>query len=124
WPTVQYYKVATLADGGLSAISLRAISGMGPYRKNSGTLAGVELYTCANVETTISPVYTNKTVSGNYRGPEFPQGFFGIQSMMDDVAYHPKIDPVDFAIKNMLRRPSEQATFTNYSLPECIETGA
>ncbi|MEO8678821.1 MAG: xanthine dehydrogenase family protein molybdopterin-binding subunit [Vicinamibacterales bacterium] len=124
WPTTQYYKVATSADGGLSAIQLRAVSGMGPYRKNSGTLAGVELYTCANVETNISPVYTNKTVSGNYRGPEFPQGFFGIQSMMDDVAHQLKMDPVEFAIKNMVRRPSEQATFTNYSLPECIDTGA
>ena len=44
----------------------------------------------------ISPVYTNRTVSGNFRGPEYPQGFFGIQSMMDDVAYRLKMDPVDF----------------------------
>ena len=52
----------------------------------------------------IHPVYTNKTVSGNFRGPEFPQGFFGIQSMMDDVAYKLKMDPVDFVLKNMARR--------------------
>jgi CO/xanthine dehydrogenase Mo-binding subunit len=89
---------------------LRAVSGMGPYRKNSGTLAGIERAR-ANIETTISPAYTNKTVSGNYRGPEFPQDFFGIQSMMDDVAYQLKMDPVEFAIKNMVRRPSEQGTF-------------
>jgi CO/xanthine dehydrogenase Mo-binding subunit len=39
WPTVQYYKVGTTADGTLQAIALRAYSGMGPYRKNSGTSA-------------------------------------------------------------------------------------
>src|SRR6185503_6616788 len=85
WPTVQYYKVGVSRDGTLQAIQLRGYSGMGPYRKNSGAIAGIELYQCPNVETSVSPVYTNRTVSGNFRGPEFPQGFFGIQSMMDDV---------------------------------------
>src|SRR5205085_6139040 len=94
WPTTQYYKVGVKNDGTLTAIQLRGYSGMGPYRKNTGAIAGVELYRVANVATEISPVYTNRTVSGNFRGPEYPQGFFGIQSMMDDVAYKVKIDPV------------------------------
>ena len=62
------------------AIQLRGYSGMGGYRKNSGAIGGIELYQCPNIETVIYPVYTNKTVSGNFRGPEFPQGYFGIQS--------------------------------------------
>ncbi len=66
---------------------------MGPYRKNSGAMAGVELYTCANIDVAIKPAYTNRTVSANFRGPEYPQGFFGIQSMMDDVAHRLKIGP-------------------------------
>ena len=71
-------------------------------------MAGIELYKCANIESTVSPVYTNKTVSGNFRGPEFPQGFFGIQSMMDDVAYKMKMDPVEFGMKNMTRTVARQ----------------
>ena len=71
WPTAQYYKVGVKNDGTLTAIQLRGYSGMGPYRKNSGNMAGVELYRVPNVETVISPVYTNRTVSGNFRGPEF-----------------------------------------------------
>src|SRR6185369_3389625 len=77
WPTTQYFKVGVKNDGTLTAIQLRGYSGMGPYRKNSGAIAGVDIYQCPNVDATVSPVYTNKTVSGNFRGPEFPQGYFG-----------------------------------------------
>jgi xanthine dehydrogenase molybdenum-binding subunit len=124
WPTVHYYKVAADNDGRLQAIQLRGFSSMGGYRKNSGSMAGIELYDVANVDSSISPVYTNKTVSGNFRGPEFPQGFFGIQSMMDDVAYKLKMDPVEFGMKNMLRTARENVPFSNYTLDECIRRGA
>ena len=123
WPTTQYYKVGVTNDGTLTAIQLRGYSGMGPYRKNTGAMAGVELYRCPNVEAVIHPVYTNKTVSGNFRGPQYPQGFFGIQSMMDDVAYKMKMDPVDFVLKNMVQSSAE-VSFTNYTLDECIRRGA
>jgi CO/xanthine dehydrogenase Mo-binding subunit len=124
WPTTHYYKVAVDADGALQAIQLRGYSGMGPYRKNSGAMAGVELYKCPNIESIVSPVYTNKTVSGNFRGPEFPQGFFGIQSMMDDVAYKMEMDPVEFGLKNMTRMSRDEVPYTDYSLEECIARGA
>ena len=124
WPTVQHYKVAVDNDGTLQAIQLRGFSGMGPYRKNSGAMAGIELYKCPNVDSVVSPVYTNRTVSANFRGPEFPQGFFGIQSMMDDVAYKLQMDPVEFGLKNMSRMFRDEVPFTNYSLDECVRRGA
>jgi len=124
WPTTQQYSVGTAADGTLTALQLRGVSGMGPYRKNSGSMAGVELYKCANVETSISPAYTNRTVSANFRGPEYPQGFFGMQSMMDDVANKLQIDPVEFALKNMSRLSRDEVPYTNYTLEECIRRGA
>jgi CO/xanthine dehydrogenase Mo-binding subunit/aerobic-type carbon monoxide dehydrogenase small subunit (CoxS/CutS family) len=123
WPTAQYYKVG-VKDGALTAIQLRGYSGMGPYRKNTGNIAGVEIYQCPNTETSISPVYTNRTVSANFRGPEFPQGFFGIQSMMDDVAAKLKVDPVEFVLKNMTRKAGDTTPYTTYSLDECIRRGA
>jgi CO/xanthine dehydrogenase Mo-binding subunit len=87
-------------------------------------MAGVELYKCPNVEASVSPVYTNRTVSGNFRGPEYPQGFFGIQSMMDDVAYRLKMDPVEFGLKNIPTLYRDETPFTNYTLDECIRRGA
>ncbi len=123
WPTIQYYKVGVANDGTLQSIQLRGYSGMGPYRKNSGRMGGIEIYQCPNIESTIYPVYTNKTVSGNFRGPEFPQGYFGIQNMMDDVAYKLNMDPVDFVLKNMTRKSDDRVEYTNYSLDECIRRG-
>jgi len=124
WPTTQYYKVGVNTDGALQGIQLRGYSGMGPYRKNSGAIAGVELYHCANIDATVYPVYTNKTVSGNFRGPEFPQGFYGMQSMMDEVAYKLNMDPVEFILKNMTRMAGDESPFTSYTLDQCIRRGA
>jgi putative selenate reductase molybdopterin-binding subunit len=124
WPTTQYYKVGVDKDGRLKSLQLRGYSGMGPYRKNTGAIGGVELYQCPNVESIVYPVYTNKTTSANFRGPEFPQGFFGIQSMMDDIAYKMNIDPVEFILKNMTRKANDEVEFTSYSLEECIRRGA
>jgi CO/xanthine dehydrogenase Mo-binding subunit len=123
WPTTQYYKVGVSREGQLQAIQLRGYSGMGGYRKNSGRMAGIELYQCPHIQSTVYPVYTNRTVSGNFRGPEFPQGFYGIQSMMDDVAYKVNMDPVDFVVKNMTRKSNDEVEYTNYTLDECIRQG-
>ncbi len=111
-------------DGLLKAIQLRGYSGMGPYRKNTGAIGGIDIYQCPHIESVIYPVYTNKTVSGNFRGPEYPQGYYGIESMMDDVAYKLKMDPVDFILKNMTRKSRDEVPYTNYSLEECMTRGA
>ena len=124
WPTTQYYKVGVNQDALLKSVQLRGYSGMGPYRKNTGAIGGVELYQCPNVEAIVHPVYTNKTTSANFRGPEFPQGFFGIQSMMDDIAFKMNMDPVEFILKNMTRKANDEVEFTSYSLEECIRRGA
>jgi putative selenate reductase molybdopterin-binding subunit len=124
WPTTQYYKVGVKNDGTLTAIQLRGISGMGPYRKNSGAIGGIEIYQCPHIETSVSPTYTNRTVSGNFRGPEFPQGYFGIESMMDEVAAKLQMDPLTFIRKNMTRKFRDETPYTDYTLDECLDRGA
>ena len=123
WHTVQYYRVGVKQDGTVTAIQLRAYSGMGPYLRRSGGLSGLEAYACPNIESVIYPVHTNRMVSGNFRAPSAPQGYFAVQSMMDDIAYKLGMDPVDFAMKNMLK-PTDEVQFTNYTLDECIQRGA
>jgi len=124
WPTVQYFKVGVDREGALQAIQLRGYSGMGGYRKNSGAIGGIDAFQCPNIENVVYPVYTNRTVSGNFRGPEYPQGYFGFQSMMDHVAYELKMDPVEFALKNRTRKANDQIGYTNYTLEEVIHRGA
>jgi len=123
WTTVQDYKVGAKRDGTVTAIQLHALSGMGPYLRRSGNIAGMDVYGCPNTERAIYPVHTNRMVSGNFRAPTYPQGYYALQSMMDDVSYQLGIDPVQFALKNM-RRPTEDEPFTNYALDQCIEQGA
>ena len=122
WPTVQEYRVGVTNEGTVTAIQLIGYSGMGPYRKNAGGIGGLELYACPNRYRSLSPVYTNRTTSGNFRAPSEPHGVYGIQSTMDDIAYKLGMDPVDFTLKNMLR-PTEEQPFTNYSLDACIQRG-
>lgn len=123
WPTVQQYKVGVTNAGTVTAIELIGYSGMGPYRKNAGGIGGLELYACPNRYRAISPVYTNRTTSGNFRAPSEPHGVYGIESLMDDIAYTLGMDPVEFTLQNMLRPTAEQQ-FTNYSLDTCIQMGA
>jgi xanthine dehydrogenase molybdenum-binding subunit len=124
WPTKQYYKVGVNRDGTLCAIQLRGYSGMGPYRNGVGGIAGVELYQCPNVETVIYPAYTNMAVSANYRAPAYPQGVFGIESLMDHIAYELKIDPVEFRLKNLTRKFHDALPYTSNGLEDCLRRGA
>src|SRR5258708_35179835 len=95
WPSTQYYKVGVNKEGVLQALQLRGYSGMGPYRKDSGNLGGIESYQRPNIESVIYPVYPHQTTSANFRGPEFPQGNFGIQSMMDEFAFKIRMEPFE-----------------------------
>jgi len=122
WHTIQDLRVGVARDGTVTAIGLRAYSGMGPYLRRSGGISGTDAYACPNVERVIYPVHTNRMVSGNFRAPSDPQGYFAMQPMMDDIAYKVGMDPVDFTLKNM-RRPTEEEPYTNYSLEECITRG-
>src|SRR5207247_6578416 len=56
WPTIQYYKVGVSRDGTIKAIQLRGYSGMGPYRKNTGAIAGIELFQCPNIGSLVVPL--------------------------------------------------------------------
>ncbi|MBV8904839.1 MAG: xanthine dehydrogenase family protein molybdopterin-binding subunit [Acidobacteriia bacterium] len=124
WPTKQYYKVGVRNDGTLTAIQLRGYSGMGPYRKGTGGIAGIEIYQCPHVDRSVYPVYTNKAVSANLRGPDYPQSVFGLESLMDDVAYALQMDPVEFRLKNMTRKFNDQIPYTSIGLEDCIRRGA
>ena len=124
WSSRQSYKVGVKKDGTLTAIQFTALSGAGAYRKGSCDLAGTEIYQVPNLETSVSPVYTNTAVAANYRAPAYPQGVFGIESLMDDVAYALKMDPVEFRLKNMTRKFRDQTPYTSCGLEDCIRKGA
>jgi xanthine dehydrogenase molybdenum-binding subunit len=124
WPTTQYYKVGAKNDGTITAIQLKATSGMGAYRKGQGDISGIEVYQCPNVEQSTSYAYTNMAVSANYRAPAYPQTCFALESVMDDIAHKVKMDPLEFRLKNMTRKYRDQIPYTSSGLEECLRRGA
>ena len=124
WPTSQHYKIGVKKDGSLQAIQVQNYSGMGPYRKGTGGLVGVELYRCPHVRREIYPVYTNMTVSANFRAPAYPQGVYGIGSMMDQIAHELKIDPVEFHLENATRQFRDEVPYSSNGLNDCLRQGA
>jgi xanthine dehydrogenase YagR molybdenum-binding subunit len=124
WSSRQSYKVGVKNDGTLTAIEFTALTGAGAYRKGSCDLSGTEIYQVPNLETSVQPVYTNTAVAANYRAPAYPQGVFGIESLMDDVAYALKMDPMEFRLKNMTRKFRDQTPYTSIGLEDCIRKGA
>lgn len=124
WPTTQHYRIGATRDGRLQAIDLRGYSGMGPHRKSSGGIAGIELFRCANVRRHVYPVFTNMTVAANFRGPAYPQGVWGIESVMDTIAHELSIDPVRFHLQNLTRKFNDATSYTSWALEECVTQGA
>lgn len=124
WATKNNYKIGVKNDGTLTAIQQISITNVGAYRKSSGDVAGPEIYSVPHLEKITTPVYTNTAVGANYRAPAYPQGYFGLESLMDDVAYALKMDPVEFRLKNMTRKFRDQAEYTSYGLEDCIRKGA
>jgi CO/xanthine dehydrogenase Mo-binding subunit len=124
WPTSQYYKVGAKRDGTLTALELRGYTGMGPHRKSSGDIAGLEFYRCPNVRKELYTVFTNMTTSANYRAPAYPQGVFGIASALDDLCHELELDPLEFHRLNATREWQDQTPYTSYGLLDCLERGA
>ena len=66
-------------------------------------------------------MYTNRT-TGQFPCAVEPHGVYGIESIMDDIAYKLGMDPVEFTLKNMLRPTAEQP-FTTTSLDALFRWG-
>ena len=97
WPTKQYYKVGVKRDGTLTAIQFRGYSGMGPYRKSSGDICGRRnVSSVRNVEKLVYPVLHKYGGVGELPRPCISARNFGIESLMDHIAYKLKMDPIDF----------------------------
>jgi carbon-monoxide dehydrogenase large subunit len=72
-----------------NAVWLGAISSSGPYR-------------IPNAKTEAFSIYTNKMMSGAFRGYGAPQTNFARESQMDRIAKHLGLDPIELRLKNCL----------------------
>ena len=131
-------------DGTLLALSMRSLVNAGAYGTHSLTVARATghktlcLYRARAYHFVAEAVYTNLPVPGAMRGYGAPQGFFALESHIDEIAHRLKMDPLEFRRKNHVRKgdwdPIEgemvdgiwhsKRQFRSCGLPTCLEKGA
>lgn len=131
-------------DGRFTAIELKVLENTGAYGTHALTVMSVtgnralSLYRCPNVRYEAHAVYTNLAVAGAFRGYGCPQGFFALESHVDEVAAALGEDPLEFRKRNHVQEGDDQPiaqvlgegregfkqVIRSCGLPRCIEQGA
>lgn len=108
-PQITRYKIAIDDEFRIQAIDLKIIENTGAYGAHALTVMSVtaqkalSLYRSPNLRVRGDAVYTNLPIAGAYRGYGAPQGFFGLESLMDEIAADLDLDPVEFRQKNIVQ---------------------
>jgi putative selenate reductase molybdopterin-binding subunit len=101
-------------DGAFTALEMRVLENTGAYGTHALTVMSVtgnrslSLYRCPNLRYEARAVYTNLAVAGAFRGYGCPQGFFALESHVDEVALALGEDPLEFRKRNHVRDGDEQ----------------
>jgi len=142
-PQKNTYRIAVDKDGIFQAIDMRILENSGAYGAHALTVMSVSaqkalsIYRAPNIRVIADAVYTNLFVAGAYRGYGSPQGFFGLEILVDEIADKLGIDPIELRRKNHLQlgddvpiakvlgegREGFPITVDSISLSECLDIG-
>ena len=115
-PYVMYYKWGARKDGTITAMEIRCIADGGAYSSMSpfvtwrSVVQATGPYYCENVRTDVYAAYTNNNYTGAMRGFGSPQVNFAIESMMDELAEHVGMTPLEIRLKNGFESGAVTAT--------------
>ncbi|UCE01705.1 MAG: molybdopterin-dependent oxidoreductase [Candidatus Latescibacterota bacterium] len=132
------------AEARIVANELRVVANTGAYGTHALTVQTctgsktLPLYRCPNLRFVADVVYTNLPVAGAFRGYGGPQGYFALESHIDEMALGLGLDPLEFRRRNMIREgdPDPLAvalgegkqgvprTVHSCGLAQCVEDGA
>jgi putative selenate reductase molybdopterin-binding subunit len=111
----QVVRVRSGVTGGrLVALDMDVLENTGAYGTHALTVMSVtgnralSLYRCPNLRYTARAVYTNLAVAGAFRGYGCPQGFFALESHVDEVCAALAEDPLEFRGRNHVREGDDQ----------------
>lgn len=105
-PAIMKLKTGVTNDGLITARTAEVIWDSGAYTaytagvaiRGSQTIVGP--YRIPNIELLSRQVYTNKSITGSYRGYGTTQVTWACESHMDEIAYKLGMDPVEFRLEN------------------------
>lgn len=104
------FKIGVNADLTFNAIEMELFENCGAYGPHALTVMSVAaqkslaFYRCDNVKVNGYGVYTNLPVAGAYRGYGAPQGFFALESIVDEISTKLNVDPIDLKNRNYHRK--------------------
>jgi carbon-monoxide dehydrogenase large subunit len=85
-----YWDAGAYVEYGANVVNAVGLSAIGPYRIPNVTIDSV----C---------IYTNLPPGGAYRGFGYSEFLFGLESHMNRIAKHLKMDPIEFRLKNAIK---------------------
>lgn len=139
-PMKIHMKTGVKTDGTITANEMDVLTDTGAYGCHALTVTGntghksMALYVgdgkyrqAPNIRFYADIVYTNHPPAGAYRGYGCPQGFWAVERQMEKIARKLKMDPLEFRLKNALRKGEKQPFSTAWSegrepRPETIQT--
>ena len=125
--TVQTLAVGADKEGKFTAIthdSITQTSAYDEFAEPAGTITRM-MYACPNLETTHRLIRANIGTPSPMRAPGEAPGVFALESMIDEVAYAVKMDPIALRLTNYAETdPHKQLPFSSKSLRECYQQGA
>lgn len=128
-------------EGKLTALEMRAVANTGAYGSHGFTVTRamghktLGLYRAQAYRYIGDAVYTNRPIAGAFRGYGATQGFFALESFIDELATELKIDPLafrklnhaqagDYDVMDYSSNGEPGRAFNSFGLTECIERGA
>lgn len=108
-PQILRMKTGVKGDGTIIANSMTVLANTGAYGTHALTVQSntgskpLPIYPCQNIRFEAEVVYTNLPPPGAFRGYGVPQGFFALESHMDEVARQLNMDALEFRRKNWIK---------------------
>ncbi|HEY0754472.1 MAG TPA: molybdopterin cofactor-binding domain-containing protein [Ktedonobacteraceae bacterium] len=108
-----HMKTGVRGDGKIIANSMVLLANAGAYgahalstQSNTGAQT-LPLYPAAHLRFEASVVYTNLPPAGAFTGYGAPQGFFALESQMDEIARRLNMDPLELRRRNWIKAGDE-----------------
>ncbi len=137
-------RTGVMKDGTIIANEMVVLANTGAYGTHGLTVLSntgsktLPLYRSPNIRYVADVVYTNLPVPGAFRGYGAPQGYFALESHMDEIAHSLGLDPLEFRRKNLIRKGDRDPIATKLGegkegferivrscgLEECIEVAS
>jgi len=142
-PSILTMKAGVNDDGTLVALSMEVLGNSGAYGAHALTVVSctggkaLPLYKAQHYRFDARVAYTNLPVGGAFRGYGAPQGFYGVEILMDEIAHELGMDPIALREKNMIGSGDDNPLavalgeggegfpqrIRSCGLPECIRIG-